>query len=142
METSDKNELLSREQFWIDTLDVCNKAIGYNLAPTAGNTLGFHHSGETKSKLAEMKIGTKMSSIAKQRMRDSQLGRTHPQVVKDKIGLSRKGDRHPLARLTWDEVREIRKKVPEGFTQEEMASLYGVKREAIGKIVRNERWKE
>lgn len=142
LELSNTDELLFREQFWIDLLNVCDENTGYNLAPTAGSTLGFRHSDETKSKLAEMKIGTKMSPLAKRRMRSGQLGRTHSEATKNKIGSSRKGAKHPLSKLTWEEVREIRSKAGEGISQIELASIYKISREQIGKIVRHERWKE
>lgn len=35
-----ETELLKREQFWIDKLNVCNREIGYNIVPIAGNTIG------------------------------------------------------------------------------------------------------
>lgn len=34
------NQLLEREQYWIDTLNVCDREIGYNALPVAGNTIG------------------------------------------------------------------------------------------------------
>jgi len=32
-----KQDLIAREQYWIDELDVCNEEIGYNICPTAGS---------------------------------------------------------------------------------------------------------
>lgn len=37
---SDINQLIEREQFWIDQLNVCNRTVGYNSLPIAGNSLG------------------------------------------------------------------------------------------------------
>ena len=45
------DNLLKREQHWIDTLQVANRKKGYNICPTAGNSLGKKHSEETKKKL-------------------------------------------------------------------------------------------
>ena len=49
-EFTTKEYLLSREQYWIDTLNVCDRNIGYNLLPTAGSPLGFKKSEEEKEK--------------------------------------------------------------------------------------------
>jgi len=48
---NDKNDLLNKEQYWIDKLKVCDRTIGYNLNPIAGNSLGRNTSEQTKEKL-------------------------------------------------------------------------------------------
>lgn len=57
-------------------------------------------------------------------------------------GKIQRGIAHPQAILTDDEVRTIRTlyAAHEG-TQEQLAARFGVRREAIGKIVRGERWR-
>ncbi len=53
-----------------------------------------------------------------------------------------KGENAPNSKLTWDEVREIRKLYKlENYTQDKLGSLFGVSQGAIGRIVRNEIWK-
>jgi len=47
---NDENELLSREQSWLDELQPFDRSIGYNIAPIAGTTLGTKHSEESKAK--------------------------------------------------------------------------------------------
>jgi group I intron endonuclease len=42
---------LLNEQYWIDTLDVCNPQKGYNVAPFAGSGRGMKASEETKEKM-------------------------------------------------------------------------------------------
>lgn len=49
--------LLTREQFWIDTTRCLDKKIGYNMSPTAGSTLGFKHNEESKRKNSDAKSG-------------------------------------------------------------------------------------
>lgn len=51
-----KENLLSREQYWIDKLNVCNKDIGYNILPTAGNNLGYKPTEETIEKLRKISL--------------------------------------------------------------------------------------
>lgn len=62
-----KQELLSREQYWIDRLDSANAKIGFNLAPTAGSQIGFKHSRDSKKKMREAKLGRKVKFSSEHR---------------------------------------------------------------------------
>jgi predicted GIY-YIG superfamily endonuclease len=44
----DENDLLVREQYWLDVTNSYDKNIGYNNSPTAGNSLGVRHSEKSK----------------------------------------------------------------------------------------------
>ena len=63
-----KEDLIKREQHWIDTLDACNKDIAYNICPTAESTLGRSHSEETKSKMSKSMTGIKRTAKGKKNM--------------------------------------------------------------------------
>jgi len=52
------------------------------------------------------------------------------------------GEKHPRARLTWDQVREMRALYAEGWTQKALSEKYGVVYTQVGNIVRGESWKE
>lgn len=41
LEVCDKKILLTREQYWMDILQVCDRSIGYNLVPKAGSREGY-----------------------------------------------------------------------------------------------------
>jgi hypothetical protein len=51
-----------------------------------------------------------------------------------------RGENSWNAKLTWAQVAEIRRRYANGEIQRMIAADYGVRREAIGKIVRGERW--
>jgi hypothetical protein len=53
--------LIEREQYWIDTLQGCDRTIGYNKAPRAGSNLGRKMSKESKLKMSFAKKGVKQS---------------------------------------------------------------------------------
>jgi hypothetical protein len=54
-----------------------------------------------------------------------------------------KGEAAPDAKLTWEQVREIRRRYRERErTQVQLAKIYGVSRSAITQILRNKTWKE
>jgi len=64
----DKDILKEREQYWIDTLNVCDINYGYNILPTAGNSLGYKMSEEDKKKIGdscrgEKNYGTKLTDV-------------------------------------------------------------------------------
>jgi group I intron endonuclease len=61
IECCEKEKLIEREQFWIDTLK-CVRPNGYNLAPVAGNSLGIKRSAETREKQRQKKLGVKQSA--------------------------------------------------------------------------------
>lgn len=52
------------------------------------------------------------------------------------------GENAPTAKLTWDQVRQIRKRYAAGETRSSIASDYGVTRGCIGHIVINQTWVE
>ena len=97
VEFVDKPEdLIPREQHWIDKLEAVNK--GYNICPTAGNTLGFYPSEESRRKMSEARKGQKLSpeQVEKLRIMNSgkgnpMYGRHHTEKTKRQMSLIRKG---------------------------------------------------
>lgn len=104
--------LLNREQFYLDKLQPWKRNIGYNLCPNAGSMLGYKHSDETKRKQSENMKGinnpfynqthteeTKkiLSSIAKIRFTDKKNHPMHGKIlsdeIKNKMSLIQKGKR-------------------------------------------------
>jgi hypothetical protein len=54
-----------------------------------------------------------------------------------------RGEEHGRAKLTWEQVREIRQKHSEGgISQRELGRQYGVDNKAIQAIIQNRTWKE
>lgn len=48
---NNKEELIKREQYWLDYFKSYDNSIGYNIKPTAGSNLGHRHSEITKEKI-------------------------------------------------------------------------------------------
>ena len=57
--------LLTKEQYYIDSYQSYNNDIGYNICKTAGNTLGYLFSEESKIKMSKSQQGIKKDSISK-----------------------------------------------------------------------------
>lgn len=62
-------------------------------------------------------------------------------MVQKGRGWAPKADSHYRSALSWDDVYEIRRRAARGTTpQRVLAEEFGVSREAVSKIVRNQRW--
>lgn len=97
LEYCEIEDLIQREQYYIDTLKP-----EYNIAPTAGSTLGRLHSEKAKEKISNTKKNTNVgednhffgevhTEKARQRMSEVKLGGKIAEATRLKIGLVMKG---------------------------------------------------
>jgi len=52
-------QLIAREQFWIESIDACNPQTGFNVAPKAGSSLGRKHPPEVIALMRLQRAGRK-----------------------------------------------------------------------------------
>lgn len=88
-------DLLEREQHWMNTLRAADPRFGYNVAPVAGSPLGVKHTAETRRKFAE---------VQRRRHRE----RPMTEETRAKISASMKGNRNG-AHIDW--TPELRAKM-------------------------------
>lgn len=62
IEQCSQENLIEREQYWIDKLDVCNPLFGYNIRLNAETNFGLKRSEETKKRISEAKKGKRYLS--------------------------------------------------------------------------------
>lgn len=95
-----KTHLIAREQFWLDTLvDELGREILFNACLTAGNTLGFKFSEESRAKMSATRMGRasprppgwKMSDEQKARLSKLATGRSVSDETRAKISASQTG---------------------------------------------------
>lgn len=55
---------------------------------------------------------------------------------------NRSGEKHCCAKLTWEKVREIRRRVALGELRKDLGAEYGVSAQRIGAIAANKSWRE
>jgi len=97
------NEILIREQYYIDFFDCCKN--GYNILPNAGHNLGMKHSDKTKDILRQKSIGNKshfgikQSEETKKIISEKLKGINISDETKLKMSKSQKG------RITSDETK-------------------------------------
>lgn len=128
VEYCDRDELLAREQFWIDKLDCCRS--GFNISPCARSTLGvprpkgvYRHTEESKLKISSGNKGKKKPKLAeanKARCLGVELTDGH----KAKLSESLKG------RIFTDEHR---KKISQANKGRQMAHSRRVSKEYVAK---------
>lgn len=151
IEMCEPEKLIEREQFFIDLYEPF-----YNLSPTAGNTMGFVFSEQSKKKISEFHKGKKMSKETKERMSRStsgelnpMFGKKHSAETRKKIsststGISRNvGLNNPNNSVTPEIVREIRSKYKKGiYGYIRLANEYGVSRGCIEGIITRRTWRD
>ena len=80
-----KEFLLSREQYYIDSVNP-----EYNILKTAGSTLGYTHTEETKVKISSSMKGVKKSEDHAKNIKESQIGKTLSEDHKRKLSIAAK----------------------------------------------------
>lgn len=160
------HELLDWEQFWLDKL----KPV-FNSSPTAGNTLGFKFSEEskrrianarrgtkaspeTRAKLSEMRKGMKQSPEAIRKSAEGRRGFRHTDEAKRKMGDAARGRKRDPATLENQRaaVSKTYKVIsPDGveqiitnmagFCRENNLTATNMSRVAMGKLPHHKRWK-
>lgn len=94
--------------------------------------LGHRHTEATKAKCAAAKIGN-----------SGRLGVPHTDATRLQLRRSHSGDKSSSAKLTWDQVREIRRRYAAGgATQQALADEYGITLGTICPLINGKTWIE
>lgn len=112
----DKDLLNLREQWWLDWFESYDSEKGYNICKEASSTLGYKHSEEDKEKMSE--------------------------IMKNKD--HQRGENNGRAKLTWDDIYEIRKIYYENNNEsfKSLAQKFNVSDGNIKFIIKNKTWKD
>lgn len=70
----DKNKLLEREQYWIDSFVKDERHRMYNICLHVGNSLGYKHTEESKKKMSKYHTGKKLSPEHKKAISEANKG--------------------------------------------------------------------
>ena len=96
--------ILEKEQFWITAAKATDRRRGYNICPTAGNTLGNKHTEAAKRKISEARVGRKLSEDHIRKLREANKGKVVSAATREKMAVASKGKKHSA---------ETRKKISE-----------------------------
>lgn len=93
--------LKDREQFWIDTLNVTDESIGYNLSKDTYRVgKGHKHSPETLAKMSKSQTGRKHSEATKRLLSEQRIGLHATIEARRKMSEARRGRSVPEATKT------------------------------------------
>lgn len=154
---SDVNLLIEREQFWLDETKCFQKSIGYNLSPTAKSILGYQFSNEQKAKVSRGLKGKKKSAshranLWKNREKTPEFlaqmaengkrakGKKQSAEHCRKRALAQTGEKNHQAKLTENEVREIKKQLRNNEANRKIAIEFNVSEVQISRIKHGKRW--
>jgi len=103
-----KNNLIKREQYWMDKYEAANPQKGYNITPTAGSQLGFHPSKESIERGRLKRVGFHHTKEACKKI--SEAGRRPCKTeTKKKISKAQKGIPRPLSSVLKMRGRKLTK---------------------------------
>ena len=161
--------VLQREQYYLDVFlfASCNdqrfKQLGYNILRVAGSSLGYRHSDETKIKMSQsasgknhVNFGKNLTQECRMKISEALKGNKNSQGVvrsekeRRRISQLHKGKivsldtRNKLrlanAKLTIEQVRQIRHMLILGYTQQKIAEIFNMSKKAISKIKLGQTW--
>lgn len=160
-----ENNLINREQYWIDFYTSYNRKLGYNIAPTAGSSLGIIRTDETKQRISKSKreLDSKAKKINEEtasRIKCLLNEGNKPSEISELIGTSKdliraikegKSWTHiqpqlelPVEnfqkKLTNDKVLAIRKMLSDGLKVKDIAEIFDVNYRTISAIKNNKIW--
>ncbi len=137
LEETNVDNLLTREQYYIDLLNCCNREYGYNICEIAGK---ITFTPEVRAKISRAMTGKKLSLERIEKMRLINLGRKQSQEEKDKRALSNTGKkRSPETRaklckiqtelngLSKEEEDRLLELYYAGYSQKEISNAIGGK---------------
>lgn len=101
-----KEDLIPREQYWIDCADASSNE-NYNILKIAGSSLGQVRSAETRAKISEVQKGKKLSQEQKKRIGDAHRGKVVSEDTRKRMSESSKGKK--LSEETRKKISEAKK---------------------------------
>lgn len=96
-----KEDLLSREQYYLDTLPHC-----FNICKVAGNTLGVTKSDEARKKMSAAHKGKVLTEEHKKKCSEALKGRKFTEEHRARIGAKSKGHKRLLGYKHGEETRK------------------------------------
>jgi len=77
-----KDQLLVREQHWLDWLFSKDSSLRYNFLPNASSSLGYRHSEESKALISAANTGSQHTEETRAKMSAANAGENHPNFGK------------------------------------------------------------
>lgn len=117
------HRLIVKEQFWMDSTKSYEHDKGFNICAIAQSQLGRKWTDEQKKRQSERMKGVPLSQERRNRLKETL-----------------KGENIPTSKLTAKDVVEIVRLNNNGFSNQEIADRYGVKRNTICAVLNRQNW--
>jgi len=152
-EVFDKNMLLEREQYYMDTTKSYERENGYNINPTASSRLGSKHTEESKRKMSESQKASgrwkgknnPMYGVSLSGPDHGMYGKTHTATSRKKISENHhdvSGTNNPKSKLDWEKVDFIREAYKnKTHTVKELMNLFCAGQSTIYNVIYEKTWK-
>lgn len=132
----DRQELLKREQFWIDAIGAATQDRGLNVLPVAGSSLGRPQTASARAKIAAARLGTKKSLGELIRRSMKRLGKKHSPTTLALMHDNRSGKPQRSKRaMTFETAQEIRRLREGGLSTYKLAAQFGCSRHSVREIL-------
>lgn len=140
LETVEETSLLTREQFFLDTLKTYDPSIGYNICKVAGSQLGRKHTEDSKAKISKSSkgrgLGRTLSEDTKKKISEAKTGKPISLTKKFKEGSKKSA--LTRTKLTTEQVLHIQNTKPYFGMQSHFAWLFGVSKQTISRVINKE----
>lgn len=140
----DRRDAVPKEQKYLDLLKP-----KYNVCPVAGSPLGRKHSEETKRKMGEARRGPKNVWFGVTGEAHPCFGRPNTPEQRALLAEKHSGAGNPMfgktpthAKLTPEQVREIRFLISLGYRHRELRPLYGLSASNVSQIKHRRAYRE
>lgn len=118
-------EMLAAEKYWIRELDALKN--GYNSTEGGDGVVGYTFTKDDRRKM----------SIAKRGKNNPHFGKPRSKTTREKIAVAQRGHRSHLAKLTEEQVNQIREIYAQGgISQHRLAEQFDVTQSTISRLIR------
>lgn len=152
----DADELITREQVYLDLYESYDSANGYNILRFAGSALGHRHTELTRQKMSisqrkrkpasaetRWKISLGLMGLVKSEetcLKLSKISSSRSAEWRRKISEKNSGEGSGNAKRTWLQVKTLRNEFLEGIPVSLLIEKYDIFRSNIFLIIRNKSW--
>lgn len=137
-------ELSEKETYWINFYKSYinfENSNGYNQTLGGEGMAGFSHSEETKQRLSIAHTGKKLSDETKRKVGIASKGRVYTEEAKKKISETHQGIKHHNAKLTEEDVLQIKELIKNGLLQTTIGKMFNISTSIINNIKQGRGWK-